>query len=69
MEVAKREGLVFNSSKCVIKATQIEFFGSVYTSEGIKPDPAKVDDIRQMPTPQDKEEVFRNDNLPRCVCA
>ena len=57
MEVAQREGLVFNSSKCVIKAKQVNFFGALYTSNGIKPDPAKVKDIRSMPTPQDKEDL------------
>ena len=57
MQVAREAGLVFNKSKCVIGTAQIEFFGSLYTSDGIKPDPAKVQDICKMPTPQDKEDL------------
>ena len=53
MQVAKEEGLVFNSKKCAIKTNEIVFFGSVYGKDGIKPDPSKIEDIRNMPTPQD----------------
>ena len=35
MEGAKREGLVFNTTKCHIKKS---FFGNTYTKDGIKPD-------------------------------
>ena len=31
MERAKREGLVFNSTKCYIKKSEISFFGNIYT--------------------------------------
>ena len=57
MEVAQREGLVFNSKKCIIKTDSINFFGSLYTRDGIHPDPHKVEDIHAMPTPQDKEDL------------
>ena len=57
MEVAQREGLVFNSKKCIIKTDSINFFGSVYTRDGIRPDPQKIEDIHAMPTPQDKEDL------------
>ncbi|XP_071477891.1 uncharacterized protein [Diadema antillarum] len=60
METARREGLVFNSTKCHIKTDHIEFFGSVYTADGIRPDPKKVEDVRQMPTPQDKDDLQRS---------
>ena len=59
MQVAKEEGLVFNSKKCVIKTSEIVFFGSVYGKDGIKPDPSKIEDIRKMPTPQDREDLQR----------
>ena len=35
MQVAKEEGLVFNSKKCVIKTSEIVFFGSVYGKDDI----------------------------------
>lgn len=58
-EVARKEGLVFNSAKCMINTSQISFFGSVYSDKGISPDPSRIDDIHQMPTPQDKEDLQR----------
>ena len=59
MERAKEKGLVFNSSKFQIKKSSVSFFGNLYTAEGIRPDPDKVQDIRQMPTPQNKEDTKR----------
>ena len=59
MQIAREEGLVFNSKKCVIKTHEIVFFGSVYGHAGITPDTNKVEDIHMMPTPQDKEDPQR----------
>ncbi|XP_014663369.1 PREDICTED: uncharacterized protein K02A2.6-like [Priapulus caudatus] len=58
-ETAAKEGLVFNSSKCVVKAKSINFFGTIYSEVGISPDPCKVEDIHAIPTPQDKEDLQR----------
>ena len=58
-EVAKKEGLVFNSAKCMINTSQISFFGSMYSDKGISPDPSRINDIHRMPTPQDKEDLQR----------
>ena len=59
MEAAKRHGLVFNSEKCKIRAKSISFFGNIYSEDGIRPDPTKVNDIHKMPTPQSKEDLQR----------
>ena len=59
MKEAERKGLVFNSKKCHIKQSCVSFFGNSYTPDGIKPDPDKVRDIRNMPSPQSKEDVQR----------
>ncbi|XP_038046793.1 uncharacterized protein K02A2.6-like [Patiria miniata] len=56
-EVAGREGLVFNSTKCRIKTKKISFFGSIYSDVGVQPDPGRVEDIHNLPTPQDKEDL------------
>ena len=45
MQVAREEGLVFSSKKCVIKTNEIAFFGSVYGQEGIRPDSGEIEDI------------------------
>ena len=57
MEVARGNGLVFNSAKCKIKCNSIAFFGNIYTDQGIKPDPQKVKDLKSMPVPMNKNEV------------
>jgi hypothetical protein len=59
METSRKEGLVFNSSKCQIKMGRVSFFGSVYSTDGITPDPEKVESLKNMPTPQDKDELQR----------
>ena len=43
MNVAMRNGLVFNSSKCLIKERSVSFFGlMIYGIDGIKPDPDAI---------------------------
>ena len=55
--VAKREGLVFNSTKCSIKQDSVTFFGGVFSAEGYSPDPAKIQGITEMTSPQMKQEL------------
>ena len=57
MQVAEENGLVFNSKKCLIKQKQIKFFGTIYADNGIHPDPKKIEDLKNMPTPQNKKEL------------
>ena len=57
MNRAKEKGLVFNKSKCQIKQNSISFFGNKYTDQGVKPDPAKIQDVQNMPIPKDKDEL------------
>ena len=46
MDRAKETWLVFSSDKCTIRQPEISFFGNIYSKDGIRPDPAKVHDIR-----------------------
>ena len=48
---ARRCGLVFNPDKCVIRTTEVSFFGMVYTVEGVRPDPKKTREIADLPSP------------------
>ena len=57
MQKAQVMGLVFNSQKCEIRKAQISFFGILYTSDGIRPNPAKAKAIKGMTTPQSREEL------------
>ena len=47
-------GLNLNPDKCIFKSMQVQFFGHLVTSTGLKPDPKKVKAITSMPVPQNK---------------
>ena len=57
VDVAKQHGLALNSAKCDIKCNKVSFFGQLYTSEGIKADPQKVKDLREMAVQITKAEL------------
>lgn len=57
MEVAQTEGLCFNGDKCEIDQKQISFLGAIYDKNGIKPDPSKVEAIKQLPSPTNVKEL------------
>ena len=59
MERAKQCGLVFNSEKCDIRKNEISFFGNIYSKDGIRPDPAKIQGIQSMSVPENKEDLQR----------
>ena len=40
--IAQKEGLVINSSKCAIKQDSVTFYGGVFSTQGYSPDPGKV---------------------------
>ena len=40
-----------------MKAPQITFFGMIYSAAGINPDPSRVKDITNLPTPSSKKEI------------
>ena len=57
MNVTRECGLVFNSKKCVVKASQISFFGTLYDDKGAHPDPKKVEDIQMIQAPTNRTEL------------
>ncbi|XP_064641926.1 uncharacterized protein K02A2.6-like [Lineus longissimus] len=59
MEKSGPAGVVFNSTKCLIRKPSVPFFGNLYSSRGVRPDPGKVKDIAEMPVPQDKDDLHR----------
>ena len=50
-------GLKLNPDKCVFGQKQVQFYGKTISTEGIRPDPTKVDVIIQMPSPSNKTEL------------
>ena len=57
VNVAQREGLVFNSKICAIKQESVTFFGRVFSAEGYSPDLEKIQGISEMTPPQMKQEL------------
>ena len=43
MEFTRKAGIKLNFDKCIIKSTCWSSFGNLYTPEGVKPDPKKVE--------------------------
>ena len=51
------KGLTLNANKCEFQKTKIQFFGLVFSADGVSPDERKVDAIKNAPRPQSVEEV------------
>ena len=68
--IAQKEGLIFNSSKCSIKQDSMTFFGSMFSANRYSPDPEKIQGITEMTPPQTKQElvIFRSSKLPSNIC-
>ena len=56
---ARECGLVFNSGKSVIRSKEVNFFGMIYTTEGIRPDPKKSSEIADLPSPTGVKDLQR----------
>ncbi|KAK7107442.1 hypothetical protein V1264_015374 [Littorina saxatilis] len=54
---AASKNLKLNPEKLTVGAQEVEYFGHLITAEGLKPDPAKVKAIQDMPPPNDKKEL------------
>ena len=52
MKTAQGHRQVFNNSKSVICQSQISFYGTKFTVQGMRPDPAKVQALQDLPAPQ-----------------
>ena len=52
----RKAGIKLNFDKCVIETKCCSFFGNLYTPEGVKPDLKKVDGIKQMQSPINKQQ-------------
>ena len=52
-------GLKLNREKCEFRKEEISFLGHIVSKDGVKPDPSKLDAIRQMQDPRDVPELRR----------
>ena len=54
---AKDHGITFNKEKCQFEKEEIEFFGHIFTKDGLKPSPDKVRAVKECGRPESKEAV------------
>ena len=57
MEKTRESNLSLNYEKLVIKQKSVKFFGNIYSAEGVRADPKKVEAITSMRPPESKTEV------------
>ena len=55
---ARRVKLKLNKDKMNLRKTEVKYMGQVITRDGLKPDPAKVSAIQDMPKPTSKKELM-----------
>ena len=55
----QQEGLTLNKEKCKFSQNTVSFLGQVIDESGVRPDPEKVNAIRNMPIPSNVGEVRR----------
>ena len=57
MESTRKAGFKLNYDKYIVKSRSCSFFGEIYTPEGVKPGPSKIDAIKRMEAPSTKQEL------------
>ena len=57
MQIATKNSLAFNSTKCKIKSKSISFFRMIYGENGVSPDPENLKDLQNMLYPTSKKEL------------
>ena len=57
LQHCREKNIRINHEKCIFFTTQVSYFGHIFTSEGLKPDPAKLAAITQMEPPSNKAEL------------
>ena len=56
-KTSQDQGLVINSTKFAIYQSQISFYGAMFTAQGMRPDPAKVQALQELPAPQNAKQL------------
>ena len=57
MKTAAKQGLAFNSNKCHISQAQITFHSTIFSAQGMKPDPMKIQALQDLATPQTQKQL------------
>ena len=57
LEAMSKAGLTLNASKCSYGVSEIKFWGMIFSADGVRPDPEKVDALNGLEPPRNKEEL------------
>ena len=57
LRIASKNGLVFSGRKRHISKPQITFYGTVFSVQGMKSDPIKIQAFQNLPTPQNQKQL------------
>ena len=57
LERLEQYNLTLRKEKCQFGVPQVKWFGSIYSKQGMSPDPEKVEMIQKWPRPQSRAEV------------
>ena len=57
LKALQEAGLTLNAEKCVFSTSEVKFWGVIVSSEGIKPDPEKVESLKEADRPRNKAEL------------
>lgn len=58
MKAISEAGLTLNPKKCTFASSEIHFWGMIFSAEGMRPDPAKVDALNFITPPTNKENLI-----------
>ena len=58
MITCAKHGLTLNPSKCKFGETEIKFWGMLISENGVRPDPAKVDALKAIRPPTNKQDLI-----------
>ena len=53
----QKAGLTVNKTKCEFRKKEVEFYGFIFSADGLRPDPKKVEALKQAQAPQNSSEV------------
>ena len=59
LELCRKKGIKLNKEKVKLCCTEVKFMGHAISQDGLKPDPDKVQGIREMPAPTSKQDLKR----------
>ena len=53
----RERGITLNPDKCIFSTNRVTYFGHVLSADGLRPDPVKMQGIREMPPPTTRDEL------------